>query len=75
MHWLAHVIGNNSDAHSWPEARYSAQHYWVRPALLTDNPNTRTHRVSINHAKSTKSHLSHPNTDICQQSSSAHKRV
>lgn len=33
VHRLAHGIGNYAETH-WPEARYSAQHYW--PELLTD---------------------------------------
>lgn len=36
VHRLAHGIGNYAETHGWPEARYSAQHYWVRPELLTD---------------------------------------
>lgn len=35
VHRLAHGIGNYSETHDWPWARYSAQHYWVRPKLLT----------------------------------------
>lgn len=36
MHQLAHGIGNYLETHGWPEARYSAQQYWVRPEFLTD---------------------------------------
>lgn len=38
VHRLAHGIGNYAETHGWPEARYSAQRYWVRPELLTDTP-------------------------------------
>lgn len=38
VHRLAHGIGNYSETHGWPAARYSTQHCWVRPELLTDTP-------------------------------------
>lgn len=34
MGW--HMVGNYAETHGWPEARYSAQHYWVRAELQTD---------------------------------------
>ena len=34
VHRLAHGIGNYAETQGWPEARYSAQHYWSE--LLTD---------------------------------------
>lgn len=33
-----HMVLGIMQTHGWPEARYSTQHYWVRPELPTDNP-------------------------------------
>lgn len=33
-----HMVLGIMQTHGWPEARYSTEHYWVRPELPTDSP-------------------------------------